>query len=238
MSDATDLLEAERAAHAARCRELLAAGVLIMDPDRTRIDASVQITPGARIWPDVVLLGQTSIGEGSEIRPGCWLEDTTVGAEVTMKNSCVCESATIGDGCSVGPMAHLRPGAVMERASKVGNFVEMKKTTLGEGAKANHLTYLGDAIVGAKANIGAGTITCNYDGWGKHQTLIGEGAFIGSNTSLVAPIRIGRGAIVGAGSSLSKDVPEDALAVARAEERQLKGYAPRLHARNKKKAGK
>ena len=238
MSDAAETLEAERQAHAARCRDLLAAGVLIVDPDRTRIDATVQIAAGVRIWPDVVLLGKTSIGAGSEIRPGCWLEDTTVGEGATVKNHCVCEGARIGDGCNVGPMAHLRPGAVMEEGSKVGNFVEMKKSTLGPGAKASHLTYLGDANVGANANIGAGTITCNYDGWGKYRTEIGEGAFIGSNSSLVAPVRVGKGAIVGAGSTISVEIPDDALGLERADQRVLANYAPKLHRRNRKKAGK
>lgn len=238
MTDVADTLKQERQTHRARCDALVAEGVLIMDPARTRIDAGVRIAAGARIWPDVVLRGDTRIGADSEVRPGCWLEDTIVGEGVLIKPSTVCEGAQIGDGCSVGPMAHLRPGAVLQREAKVGNFVEMKKATLGEGAKASHLTYLGDATVGPRANIGAGTITCNYDGWGKHHTTIGEGAFIGSNSALVAPITIGDGAIVGAGSSLSRDVPDNALAVERAEERHLLGHAPRLHARNRKKAGK
>jgi len=130
-------------------------------------------------------------------------------------------------------MAHLRPGTVLGERAKVGNFVETKKTTLGEGAKASHLTYLGDCTVGAGANIGAGTITCNYDGHGKHQTTIGQGAFIGSNTALVAPITVGDGAIVGAGSTLSADVADGALVIERAEARSLPGYADRLNARNK-----
>ena len=131
-----------------------------------------------------------------------------------------------------------RPHIVVLGSCKVGNFVETKKARMGAGAKASHLTYLGDAVVGPGANIGAGTITCNYDGHGKHQTTIGAGAFIGSNTALVAPIEVGAGAIVGAGSTLTRSVPDDALAVERAEERQLEGYAPRIHARNKRRAGK
>jgi len=140
------------------------------------------------------------------------------------------EGATIATGCEVGPFARLRPGAVMEQDSKIGNFVEMKKARLGRGAKANHLSYLGDADIGDKANIGAGTITCNYDGFGKYPTVIGEGAFIGSNSALVAPVTIGAGAIVGAGSVVTKDVAADELAVARAPQRGMKGWAARFRA--------
>ena len=237
MSESTpDLLMREHRENRQRCEQWRTQGVLIMDVDRTVIGPEVQLEPGARIWPNVVLLGQTTVGVRSEVRPGCWLEDTAVADDVLIKPNCVCEQAQIGPECQVGPMAHLRPGAVLKAGSKVGNFVEMKKAVLGEGAKANHLTYLGNATVGAKANIGAGTITCNYDGHGKHATAIGDGAFIGSNSSLVAPVSIGAGAIVGAGSTVSRDVPEDALAVERAEERILAGYAPKLHRRNQQRA--
>jgi bifunctional UDP-N-acetylglucosamine pyrophosphorylase/glucosamine-1-phosphate N-acetyltransferase len=144
---------------------------------------------------------------------------------------CHIEGASIASGCSVGPFARLRPGAVMEARSKVGNFVEVKKATLGQGAKANHLTYLGDADVGAGANVGAGTITCNYDGYFKYRTVIGAGAFIGSNSALVAPVTIGAGAIVGAGSVVTKDVEADSLGITRAEQKGLTGWAARFRAR-------
>lgn len=226
------------AASRARARQLVVDGVTVVDPDRTWIGPDVTVAAGARLWPDITLVGRTSVAAGAEIRPGCWLEDTTIGENALIKPHSVCEGAVIGAGCQVGPMAHLRPGSVLEEAAKVGNFVEMKKATLGRGAKASHLTYLGDAEIGAEANIGAGTITCNYDGWGKHRTTIGAGAFIGSNTALVAPITVGEGAIVGAGTTLTRDVPADALAVARGDQRTLDGMAPKLHARNKRKAGK
>ena len=169
---------------------------------------------------------------------GAVLHDTKVGRNTVVKPYSVCDSAEVGDDCYVGPSAHLRPGASLERDVKVGNFVEVKKSVLEEGVRAGHLTYIGDAHVGGRSNIGAGTITCNYDGHGKHRTEIGEGSFVGSNTALVAPIKIGRGVVIGAGSTISKDVPDDALVVERADERVLKGYAPRLHARNKELAAK
>lgn len=214
------------------------AGVQFLAPDGVIIDATVTIAEGARIWPGAVLRGSTEIGPGAEVQTGAVLVDTRVEAAAIIKPYTVAERAFIGSGSAVGPMAHLRPGTELKGDNKVGNFVEIKKATMDPGAKASHLTYLGDAHVGADANIGAGTITCNYDGWGKYRTTIGKGAFIGSNTALVAPISVGDGAIVGAGSILSADIPADALAVERGETRVLDGYAPRMHARNKKKAGK
>lgn len=221
-----------------RSRALLAAGVVIVDPDRTWIGPDAHVAPGARIWPDCYLVGATVVAEGADVRPGCWLEDTLVGEGAVVLPHSVCTGARIGPRASVGPMAHLRPGTVLEAEVKVGNFVEVKATTMGQGAKASHLTYLGDATVGPEANVGAGTITCNYDGHGKHRTTIGARAFIGSNTALVAPIEVGAGAIIGAGSTITQSVPADALAVARGEQKTLPGQAPRLHARNRKRAGK
>lgn len=226
------LARAERAVRAHHIAELEAAGVRIIDPARLTVDTTVIAEPGSTLWPDSVLLGSTLVEAGAEVRSGCWLQDTHVGAEAIIKPHSVCEGARIGPRSQVGPMAHLRPGAVLVGDNKVGNFVEMKKATLHEGAKASHLTYLGDAEIGANANIGAGTITCNYDGFRKHRTVIGERAFIGSNSALVAPIEIGAGAVVGAGSTLSRDVPEDALAVVRGDTRILKGKGKALNERN------
>ncbi len=208
-------------------------GVTLHDPARIWIEAGVTVAAGAELWPGVVLKGDSRIGAAS-IGPGCVLTDTTVADGATVKPYTVADGAQIGPDAAVGPMAHLRTGAVLESEVKVGNFVEVKKTVLHAGAKASHLTYLGDAEVGANANIGAGTITCNYDGYNKWRTVIGEGAFIGSNSSLVAPISIGPGAIVGAGSTLSNDVEGDALAVERADTRVLKGTAVRLRKKNAK----
>jgi bifunctional UDP-N-acetylglucosamine pyrophosphorylase/glucosamine-1-phosphate N-acetyltransferase len=150
-----------------------------------------------------------------------------VGDGVTLRTGTVAEDATIGSKASVGPFAHLRPGTKLGRSVKVGNFVETKKAVFGDGAKASHLSYIGDADVGADANIGAGTITCNYDGVNKHKTVIGEGAFIGSDTQLVAPVTVGKGAYVGAGSTVTKDVPPDALALSRTPQKTIAGWATR-----------
>lgn len=219
-----------------RLRALAAAGVRLIDPARIWIDEGVVVHPGATLWGGCVLRGQTEIGGGTVVHPGVVLEDTRVGNNCDLKPHSVCTGAVIGDDCAVGPHAHLRPGATLARDVRVGNFVEVKKATLGEGVRAGHLSYLGDADIGSRTNVGAGTITCNYDGHGKHRTEVGEGVFIGSNSSLVAPVRLGAGTIVGAGSTVSRNVPDDALVVERAEEKVLKGYAPRLHAKNRQRA--
>jgi bifunctional UDP-N-acetylglucosamine pyrophosphorylase/glucosamine-1-phosphate N-acetyltransferase len=164
--------------------------------------------------------------------------DRTIGENATLKPHTVADGASIGSKAAVGPSAHLRIGADLREGVKVGNFVEVKKSVMHPGSKASHLTYIGDAEVGPSANIGAGTITCNYDGYGKHKTVIGAGAFIGSNSSLVAPITIGKGAIVGAGSVITQDVADDALAVERTVQRTLEGRAPRIRASSARRAGK
>jgi len=230
------LAAAERIAWAVSARRLVQRGVVVVDPDRLICDPSVVVHAGARLWPDVVLRGCTTVGAGAEIRPGCWIEDTEIGEGVTLLPHCVCTGAVVGAGSQVGPMAHLRPGAHLSGDNKVGNFVEVKQATLGRGAKASHLSYLGDATVGDGANIGAGTITCNYDGHGKHPTHIGARAFIGSNSSLVAPVTIGEGAIVGAGSVLTRDVPADGLGVERGELKVLPGAGRKLNERNARRA--
>lgn len=204
-------------------------GVDFEDLDGAVVDAGVTLEPDARIGLGAVLTGATRVA--GSIGPHCVVSDTVIGPGARVLAGSVCEGAVIGSGCVIGPMARLRPGAVIEDGAHIGNYVEVKNTTVRRGAKANHLSYLGDADVGEGANIGAGTITCNYDGFGKYRTTIGAGAFIGSNSALVAPISIGAAAIVGAGSVLTEDVPADALAVTRAPVRLLPGAAPRLRAR-------
>jgi len=217
-----ELAEVERAWQDRRRAQAMADGATLVDP------ATVWFSHDTRIGRDVTIEPQVRFGPGSSVA------DTA-----TIHAFSHIEGASIGPGCSVGPYARLRPGAVMEEGSKVGNFVEMKKATLGPGAKASHLTYLGDATVGAGANIGAGTITCNYDGFFKYQTEIGEGAFIGSNSALVAPVKIGAGAIVGAGSVVTKDVDADALGMTRGEQSAKPGWAKRFRdAMMRKKAAK
>lgn len=211
-------------------------GVLVVDPSRTLVDPSVQVGQGTILWPDIVLRGHTVLHEQVEVRSGCWVEDCEIGPRSILLPHCVCTGASIGPDCSVGPMAHLRPGAELVADNKVGNFVEVKQATLDRGAKASHLSYLGDAHVGERANIGAGTITCNYDGHRKQRTEIGARAFIGSNTALVAPVRVGEGAIVGAGTVLTKDAPADALAVERGDLRILERMGKKLDERNARRA--
>jgi bifunctional UDP-N-acetylglucosamine pyrophosphorylase/glucosamine-1-phosphate N-acetyltransferase len=200
--------------------EALEQGATLIDPESVWFSADTELGRDCTIEPHVVFGPGVKIADGAVIRAFSHIE-----------------GATIATGCEVGPFARLRPGAVMETGSKVGNFVEMKKAVLGAGAKANHLAYLGDATIGAKANIGAGTITCNYDGFFKYPTVIGAGAFIGSNSALVAPVTIGDGAIVGAGSVVTKDVAADELAVARGDQRGMKGWAARFREMQKKKKG-
>ena len=217
-----ELAAVERDWQGRKRAEVMAAGATLVDL------ATVWFSHDSVIGADVTIEPQVRFGPGVTVADGA-----------TIHAFSHIEGATIGAGCSVGPYARLRPGAVMEKGSKVGNFVEMKKAVLGEGAKANHLTYLGDAIVGPGANIGAGTITCNYDGFFKYQTEIGSGAFIGSNSALVAPVNIGDGAIVGAGSVVTKDVEADALGVARGEQSAKPGWAKKFRdVMTRKKASK
>jgi bifunctional UDP-N-acetylglucosamine pyrophosphorylase/glucosamine-1-phosphate N-acetyltransferase len=193
----------------------LEAGVVVRAADSVRIGPEVVIAPGVELCGPLELYGPTRIAAGTTIASHCLLQNVLVGENVAIGAFCHLENARIEAGCQVGPYARLRPGAVMETGARVGNFVEMKKSVLGPGAKAGHLTYLGDAVIGAGVNIGAGTITCNYDGVHKHRTVIGERAFIGSNSALVAPVTIGCDALVGAGSVITSDVPDGMLALGR-----------------------
>jgi len=220
--------------HAAAAR-LIAAGVIMSRPDTCVIDPEVEVAPATIIEPFVQLLGRTRVGSGCRIRSFSVIENCTLGNGVQILQSCVLEDSTIADGARIGPFAHLRPGNEVGENAHVGNFVELKKSRLGKGAKANHLTYLGDAEVGEGSNIGAGTITCNYDGVSKHVTRIGKAAFIGSDSTLVAPVAIGDGAYIGAGSCITKDVPADALAVSRARQVTREGWATTRRAKGNAK---
>ena len=211
----------------ARCMQ---AGVTLQDPATTWIGADVKIGQDTVLHPHVTLEGRTNIGEGCVIRSHTRITDSTLGHRVTIHDCCVIREAHLEDDTSVGPFAHLRPGTVVRRSAKVGNFVEMKKAELGEGSKANHLSYLGDARIGRGVNIGAGTITCNYDGSRKHQTVIEDEVFVGSDTQLIAPVTVGRGAVIAAGSTVTKNVPADALAIARASQVNNPGWASRRRA--------
>lgn len=190
-------------------------GAVIRQAASVRIGPKAVLEPGCEVHGPCDLLGGTVVGQAAIVEPHCWIKDSVVAGGATIHAFSHLEQAAVGAGCHAGPYVRLRPGAVMEEGSRVGNFVEMKKAVLGPGAKANHLSYLGDAEVGAGANVGAGTITCNYDGRNKFRTVIGRGAFIGSNTALVAPVSVGENALVAAGSVVTQDVPDNALAIAR-----------------------
>ena len=210
---------------------LVGSGVTIPRPETCVIDPKVEVGPGTIIEPCVQLLGRTSIGAACRIRSFSVIENCTLGDGVLVRQHCVLEDSSVADRAELGPFAHLRPGCEIGEGAHVGNFVECKKTRMGNGAKANHLTYLGDAEIGEGANIGAGTITCNYDGVKKYPTRIGKRVFVGSDTSLVAPITVGDGAYIGAGSCITKDVPADALAVARGRQVTKEGWAAARRAR-------
>ena len=216
-------------------RELMLAGVTLVDPATSYIEPQVRIGADSIIEPNVQLRGATVIGRDCRIDTGVCVDGCTVGDGVHLKAGSVMTDSSIGDRSEVGPMAHLRPGTVLLGENKIGNFVETKKSVLGQGSKASHLTYIGDAEVGRKVNIGCGTITCNYDGVNKHKTIIEDDVFVGSDTQFVAPVRIGRGALIGAGSTITRDVPADALALSRPEQKIIEGWAARHRAKQKKK---
>jgi len=205
-------------------KRLMAAGVTIFRPDTCVIDADVEVQADTIIEPFVQLLGSTRIGANCHIRSYTVVENCTLGDRVLLRQSCILSDSVVADGAKIGPFAHLRPGSDIGEDAHVGNFVETKKARLGKAAKVNHLTYLGDAEVGAGSNIGAGVITCNYDGVHKHATRIGEGVFVGSDSTLVAPISIDDGAYIGAGSCITRDVPAGALAIGRAHQVTKEGW--------------
>ncbi|HUO84541.1 MAG TPA: bifunctional UDP-N-acetylglucosamine diphosphorylase/glucosamine-1-phosphate N-acetyltransferase GlmU [Thermoanaerobaculia bacterium] len=206
---------------------LMAEGVTFLDPALVSIDAEVTIGADTVVYPFVTIEGASRIGSGCTIEPQTHLVSVAIGDHVHVRTGTVAEETTIGEEASVGPWAHLRPGTVLGARVKIGNFVETKKAVFGEGSKASHLSYIGDAEVGADVNIGAGTITCNYDGVRKHKTIIEDGAFIGSDSQLVAPVTIGRGSYVGAGSTITRDVPPDSLALSRTPQKVHQDWAKR-----------
>lgn len=207
-----------------RVDALMAAGVTVIDPASTWVGPDVAIGPDTVLHPGVYLEGQTTVGRGCVINSGVRIVDSTLDDEVVINNFCVIAESHIASGAHVGPFAHIRPQSDVGPRARVGNFVELKKTALGAGSKANHLAYLGDATIGERVNVGAGTITCNYDGTRKHPTVIEDGAFIGSDTQLVAPVRVGEGAYVAAGSSIVEDVPPGALAITRGRQINKPGW--------------
>ena len=223
----SELAEVSRIVRQTKNEELMAAGVTIIDPATTYIDQDVEIGADTVIHPGVTIEGQSRIGAACEIHANVRIVDSEIADKTVINNFCLIIGSRIAEGASVGPFAHLRPETVVGEGAKIGNFVELKKTTMGPGSKANHLAYLGDATIGSKVNVGAGTITCNYDGTKKHPTIIEDGAFIGSDSQLIAPVRIGKGAYVGAGSSITEDVPDGALGIARGRQTNVAGWVER-----------
>ncbi len=218
-----------------KCQELMSAGVSIFKPETCSIDADVEVGADTVIEPFVQLLGDTRIGGECRIRSYSVVTNSTLGNNVLLRHGSIVDQSNVADGALLGPYCHLRPGSDIGEAAHIGNFVETKKTKVGRGSKANHLTYLGDAEIGSGVNIGAGTITCNYDGANKFGTVIGDNVFVGSDTTLVAPIEIGKGAYIGAASCVTENVPEDSLAVARGRQVNKEGWAKRKREERKNK---
>ena len=223
----TELAEVSRLVRQTKNEELMAAGVTLIDPATTYIDPDAEVGPDTVIHPGVTIEGQTKIGAACEVQSNVRIVDSEIGDRVTINNFCLIVGARVAGGVSIGPFAHLRPETALGEGAKIGNFVELKKTTIGPGSKVNHLSYLGDAEIGAHVNVGAGTITCNYDGRSKYRTVVEDGAFIGSDTQLIAPVRVGKGAYIGAGSSITEDVPAGALGIGRGRQTNVEGWVER-----------
>ncbi|KEI69516.1 bifunctional UDP-N-acetylglucosamine diphosphorylase/glucosamine-1-phosphate N-acetyltransferase GlmU [Endozoicomonas elysicola] len=218
------LMELERARQKQLATNLMVNGVTIIDPRRLDIRGDVKAGQDITLDINVVLEGNVQLADNVYIEPGCVIRNSIIGEGAIIKAHSILEDAVVAAGCEVGPFARLRPGTELQEKARVGNFVEIKKTVIGKGSKVNHLSYVGDSQIGEGVNVGAGTITCNYDGVNKFKTVIGDGAFIGSNSSLVAPVTIGRGATTGAGSTITKDIPDEQLAVARGKQRNIEGW--------------
>jgi bifunctional UDP-N-acetylglucosamine pyrophosphorylase/glucosamine-1-phosphate N-acetyltransferase len=236
VNDRAQLADVERAMRLRIATAWAKSGVTIRDPHTAYIDATVTIEPDAVIEPNVHLRGKTTIGAGARIDTGTVLTDVTVHAGAQLKPYTIGSESSIGKAAQIGPFSHLRPGSELGEDTHIGNFVETKKTTMGKGSKANHLAYLGDGVIGSGVNVGAGTIFCNYDGYAKHTTVLEDGVFVGSDTQLVAPVRVGKNANIAAGTTVTKDVPEDALALSRTPQTNKEGMALKLRSRMKSAA--
>ncbi|HEY7435363.1 MAG TPA: DapH/DapD/GlmU-related protein, partial [Methylomirabilota bacterium] len=216
---------------------LMAGGVTVIDPANTYVDDTVTIGPDTVLHPGVILEGRTTVGSECVVSTGCHVTDTALGDRVLLKPYCVLASSTVEADAQLGPFCHLRPQSHVGAKARIGNFVELKKSRIGRGSKVPHLSYVGDTRMGEGVNVGAGTITCNYDGTAKHETVIGDGVFVGTNSSLVAPLTIGEGAYVAAGSVITKNVPPGALAVARGRQETREGWVARKQKGGKPKHG-
>lgn len=229
-----DLAMAMEVLRQEKIRELMLSGVTIIDPKATYVDRTVVIGKDTTLYPNCTIEGDTRIGEQCVIEPNSKISDSEIGREVTIRSHCVITESRIEDRAIIGPFAHLRPKSEIKAKAKIGNFVEVKKSVIGRGSKANHLAYIGDSLVGEEVNIGAGTITCNYDGYEKHQTIIGDRVFVGSNVELVAPVKVGSRSSIGAGTTVTKDVPEGALAISRVKQKNIRGWSKKMESRHNK----
>lgn len=233
-----DLSRAEAVMQKRINRKWMLDGVTMLAPDTIFVGSEAALGRDTVLYPNVRIEGRTTIGEACTVYPGSRIVDSVIADNVTIKDCSVVEESDIAAGASIGPFAHLRPKSVIGEGAKIGNFVEVKKSTIGNGSKANHLSYIGDATVGRDVNIGAGVITCNYDGYDKYPTVIEDGVFVGSDAQLVAPVRIGRGALIAAGATITRDVPADALAISRMPQELRQGFASRRRRIKQKKGTK
>jgi bifunctional UDP-N-acetylglucosamine pyrophosphorylase / glucosamine-1-phosphate N-acetyltransferase len=233
-----DLAVAHDAMRQEKLRALMLNGVTVVDPRNTYVDRAVEVGRDSILYPNCTLQGATRVGRRCVVESNAVISDSVIGDGVTIRGSSVITESTVESGVSVGPFAHLRPLARVKANARIGNFVEVKKSVIGKGSKANHLTYIGDSIVGDNVNIGAGTITCNYDGLEKHQTVIGDGSFVGSNVELVAPVKVGRNASIGAGTTVTKDVPPGSLAISRVKQVNVPGWDKKVNLRRQCRKGK
>jgi bifunctional UDP-N-acetylglucosamine pyrophosphorylase/glucosamine-1-phosphate N-acetyltransferase len=229
-----DLATANEVLRQEKLKNLMLSGVTVVDPKTIYVDRTVEVGRDTILFPNCFLQGKTRIGERCIIESNTKISDSIIDDEVTIRSSSVITESKIEKGASIGPFAHLRPLSEVKSKAKIGNFVEVKKSVIGKGSKANHLAYIGDSLVGEEVNIGAGTITCNYDGFEKHQTVIGDGVFVGSNVELVAPVKVGSRSSIGAGTTVTKDVPEGALAISRVKQKNIKGWEKKMKLRREK----
>ena len=233
-----DLATANEVLRQKKLKDLMLSGVTVVDPKTTYADRAVEVGKDSILYPNCHLQGKTKIGERCIIEPSSKISDSLIGNDVTIRANSVITESKIEEGASIGPFAHLRPLSEVKTKAKIGNFVEVKKSVIGKGSKANHLSYIGDSLLGEDVNIGAGTITCNYDGFEKHQTIIGNRVFVGSNVELVAPVKVGNDSSIGAGTTVTKDVPDGALAISRVKQKNIKGWNKKIEHRHKKMRSK
>jgi bifunctional UDP-N-acetylglucosamine pyrophosphorylase/glucosamine-1-phosphate N-acetyltransferase len=210
------------------------SGVTVVDPKNTYVEKMVEVGKDTIIHPCCILQGKTKIGERCILEPNSKISDSILEDDVTIRSNSVITESKIEDGAAIGPFAHLRFGSELKKQTEIGNFVEVKRSVIGRGSRANHLSYIGDSILGEDVNIGAGTITCNYDGFEKHQTIIGDHVFVGSNVELIAPVKVGNHSSIGAGTTITKNVPEGALAISRVKQKNVKGWSRKMKLHRKK----